>query len=168
LFQLLDEKTRIYSLHKKVYLTADNIKEEFNIHMNNFALAKAMCGDASDNIPGIKGLGFKTLAKRFPIFASETDLMIDDVVSYSHARLKESTAYKHVVESVDLIRRNWQLVYLGDQSMASHQTEKVDQVIETFKPSANKIEFIRRLIAEGIQGFEVDDFFLAFLCVSYV
>jgi len=166
-YQLLDEKTRIYSLHKKVYLTADKIKEEFNIHMKNFALAKSLCGDASDNIPGVKGLGFKTLAKRFPIFASDADLMIDDVLAYSQARLKESATYRHVAENGDLIRRNWQLVYLGDQSMASYQTEKVDQVIETFKPSVNKIEFIRRLITEGIQDFEIDDFFLTFLCVSF-
>lgn len=167
LYQLLDDKTRIYSLHKKVYLDLSVVQEEYKINARNFALAKAICGDASDNVPGVKGLGFKTLVKRFPFFGSEADLSIDDVVAFSHAHAKESAVYKNLIESVDVIKRNWQLVYLGDLALASNQMERIDHIVGTFKPSTNKIEFIRRLISEGIQGFEVDEFFFAFLCVSY-
>lgn len=168
LYQLLDEKTRIYSLHKKVYLDLDVVQDEFRIHAKNFALAKAICGDQSDNVPGIKGLGFKTLVKRFPFFGDSSELMIDDVVAFSHTHIKESSVYKNLIENVDVIKRNWQLVYLGDIALAPNQMEKIDHIVGTFAPSANKIEFIRRLIAEGIQGFDVNDFFFAFLCVSYV
>lgn len=166
-YQLLDEKTRIYSLHKKVYLSADIVQEEFKISSNNFALAKALCGDASDNVPGVKGLGFKTLVKKFPFFGGTEDLSIEDVLSFAHAHAKSSTTYKNVISEIDIVKRNWELVYLGDNAIAHNQMERIDNIIGTFKPSSNKIEFIKRLIAEGIQGLDVDDLFFSFLCVSY-
>jgi DNA polymerase-1 len=167
LFQLLDENTRVYSLHKKTYYTAENIKEEFSIHMKNFALAKAICGDASDNIPGVDGVGFKTLAKRIPLFAAENELLIEDVINYSLAHQKEAKALKAISESEELIRRNWKLVHLGDHALAPIQIDRIDYLVGTFKLQPNKIEFIRRLIVEGIQGFEVDTFYSAFLGVTY-
>lgn len=167
LYQLLDEKTRVYSLHKKEYLTADDVKAEFNIHMSNFALAKAICGDAGDNVPGVEGVGFKTLAKRIPLFAGETELLIEDVVNYARAHAKEAKALKAISEGEDLIRRNWKLVHLGDHALAPIQIERIEHLVGTFKPQPNKIEFIRRLISEGIQGFEVDTFYSCFLGVTF-
>lgn len=166
-YQLLDEKTRIYSLHKKVYLTHEDIKKEFKISAPNFALAKSCCGDTSDNIPGIKGLGFKTLAKKFPFFESDNSLSIDDIVAFSHTHAKKSSVFKHVIENESLIRLNWQLIYLGDNSLSHNQMERISFIIGTFKPLCNKMEFIRKLIAEGIQSFEIDEFFLSFLCTTY-
>lgn len=167
LFQLLNDKTRVYSLHKKVYYTAEDVQDEFRINIRNFALAKAICGDAGDNVPGVDGVGFKTLVKRMPFFGLDHDLTIEEVVAYAGTRLKEAKAYRSIAESEELIRRNWKLVHLGDHALAPIQTERIENIVGTFKPKPNKIEFIRRLIAEGIQGFEVDTFYSAFLGVTF-
>jgi 5'-3' exonuclease len=45
----------------------------------NFALAKAICGDTSDNIKGVKGVGFKTVIKLFPSLAQQVKLTLDDL-----------------------------------------------------------------------------------------
>ena len=68
MYQLLDDTTRIYSLHKKKIITAKEIFEEFRITTHNFAIAKAICGDAGDNVPGVKGIGFKKVASKIPCF----------------------------------------------------------------------------------------------------
>jgi hypothetical protein len=101
------------------------------------------------------------------LFEGENELLIEDVINYSLAHQKEAKALKAISESEDLIRRNWKLVHLGDHALAPIQMERIEFVVGTFKPQPNKIEFIRRLIAEGIQGFEVDTFFSAFLGVTY-
>lgn len=165
-YQLLNDKTRIYSLHKKSIVTAADVLLESNITAKNFALAKSFCGDASDNIPGVQGLGFKTLAKRFPFFGTEQDVTISDVVNYSHTYAKKSAIYQKVIDNEDLVKRNWQLIYLDSSSITPYQIEHIEFVINTFKPTINKMAFIKRLIAEGISDFEVDNFFYTFLGIN--
>ena len=56
-FQLLDETTLLLRPTQKQILNKNNILEEYNIHPSNFALARAIVGDKSDNLPGVKGVG---------------------------------------------------------------------------------------------------------------
>ena len=68
-YQLLDSSTIIYSPTWKKLITKNEVIEKFKISPENFCLAKSICGDPSDNINGVKRVGFKTLAKRFPEFS---------------------------------------------------------------------------------------------------
>ena len=47
-----------------------------------------MCGDVSDNIKGIKGLGEKTFFELFPE-AKNTKLTIDDIIEKSKKLVEE-------------------------------------------------------------------------------
>jgi 5'-3' exonuclease len=49
-FQLCDSETVIYRPIQDTITTEETIVEEFGIHPNNFALARAIAGDPSDNI----------------------------------------------------------------------------------------------------------------------
>ena len=70
-FQLLSKKTVLYRPIQKEVLNENSIVERFDIHPSNFAMARAIAGDKSDNIEGIEGLGLKTIAKRFPFLKEE-------------------------------------------------------------------------------------------------
>jgi DNA polymerase-1 len=165
-YQLVNDRTKVYNLHKKCIVTKEDVLAETHIATHNFALAKAICGDTSDNIPGIEGVGFKTLTKRYPFFGTEQELTLDDVIGYSTTHQKSSSVYRKVLVGLDVIRRNWQLVYLDSSSIAPSQIERIDFILGTFKPSVNKIAFIKHLIAEGISDFEVDNFFFTFIVVG--
>ena len=65
-FQLCNGNTILYRPIQKTILNEARVTEEYGIHPNNFALARAICGDKSDNIKGIQGAGLPTIAKRFP------------------------------------------------------------------------------------------------------
>ena len=52
-FQLCDNETVILRPIQKQIMNTNTIVEKFNIHPNNFALARAIVGDVSDNLPGI-------------------------------------------------------------------------------------------------------------------
>ena len=165
-YQLMNDRTVIYSPNKKRIVKPQDVLDEFRISCANFAMAKSLCGDVSDNIPGVKGLGFKTLTKRFPFFASDEQIMIDDIVNFCNAHTKESSIYPKVVENLELIKRNWQLIYLDASSIAPVQIEQIKYAVNTFKPSVSKIGFIKHLISEGLTDFEVDNFFYTFLCLN--
>jgi DNA polymerase-1 len=105
MYQLLNESTKIYSLHKKKIMTAEDIFEEFRIKTHNFALAKALCGDPGDNVPGIKGLGFKTAALKFPFLGGDSEILLQEVIDFCHAHSKESTIYRRVLEHENDLKR---------------------------------------------------------------
>jgi 5'-3' exonuclease len=166
MYQLLDDKTNIYSLHKKKVLTNEDIFEEYRIKPHNFAMAKSLCGDDGDNIPGIKGLGFKTVAKKFPFLGGDSEVLLEDVVSFCHTHLTESTVYKRVAEARSDLERNWRLIYLDGSMLSAAQVSKVQHTIDTFSPKANKIGLIRSLVKEGIGDFDAESFFYAFNCIE--
>ena len=65
-FQLCDDKTVVFRPIQKEVLNKNAIVEKFGIHPTNFALARAIAGDKSDNLPGVQGVGLPTVAKRLP------------------------------------------------------------------------------------------------------
>jgi len=58
-YQLFNQSgnVRIYSPGKKKEITAKDVEKEFGIPIDHYVEYKAMVGDPSDNLPGIKGLG---------------------------------------------------------------------------------------------------------------
>ena len=56
-FQLCRDDVQIYRPIQKKVVTKNSVLEEFKIHPKNFALARAMAGDASDNCPASKERG---------------------------------------------------------------------------------------------------------------
>lgn len=58
--QLLSENVCMYDALKNTLITAKGFEEECGIKPNEYLYILALMGDASDNIPGIKGIGEKT------------------------------------------------------------------------------------------------------------
>jgi 5'-3' exonuclease len=68
LAQLVSKDTQLYNpSHSKLYSVGDNIEYDHEtILIENVKLVKILCGDPSDNIHGIKGMGIKRLVNYFP------------------------------------------------------------------------------------------------------
>lgn len=152
MYQLLDERTHTYDLNKKDFVTPESVMTTFHIPPRNFALAKTICGDGSDNIPGIKGVGFKTAAKKFPILQQDQDIFLQDVINYAATRVDESPVYKNVARAGDDLRRNWRLVYLDGSMLSAGSASKLENVVNGFKPTVNKIGVIKAVVECGANG----------------
>lgn len=159
MYQLLDDKTDIYSLHKKKIVTADDIFEDYRIKTHNFAIAKAICGDSGDNVPGVKGVGFKKVASKIPILAGDQELILQEVFDFCQSRIDESIIYRRIMENVDDVKRNWKLVHLDGGMLSADQVSKVQYVIDTFVPKVDRMGLIRALVKEGIEDFDIEGFF---------
>jgi 5'-3' exonuclease len=62
----IDDYICMYIPVIKKFITSANHTHEFGYHQKNVLLKKMLCGDSSDAIKGIKGLGEKTLMELMP------------------------------------------------------------------------------------------------------
>ena len=164
MYQLLGSKVKIYSLHRKKFITDKDLFDEFRIRANNFAIAKCLCGDDSDNIPGVQGFGFKTVSKKFPMLGSEDTIALQDIINFAHTQ--NGTLYKRVVEEANVIIRNWQLVHLDGSMLSCDQMKRTEYTVDTFNPTVNKMGLIKLLLKEGISDFDYEGFYYDLSCVD--
>ena len=91
--QLISDSVVIWNPSKDDFVTTKNSVQALGITHENIVLEKILCGDVSDNIKGVKGLGEQTLIKYFPeLVTTKTDL--ETVVRRSKELLEERKANK--------------------------------------------------------------------------
>ena len=64
--QLVNDKVKVYSPTKKKIYTTNLVKQDTGVPPLNYLNQKVLLGDNGDNVPGVKGLGEKTVNKLFP------------------------------------------------------------------------------------------------------
>jgi 5'-3' exonuclease len=162
-YHLLDDKTNIFRLGRKEIVTRDDIPALLGVSSNNYCIAKAAVGDSSDNISGIKGAGYKTMAKRFSFLTDDEEADIEKIFEYASAHAEgKIKIYREIANNFELLERNWRLIYLDSRNLAASQVNQIEYIVDTFEPKRNKIGMMRDLIAEGIQNFDVESLFLSF------
>lgn len=93
LTQLISDTVIVYNPRMRDFVTKDNSVEKIGITHENVVLEKILCGDASDNIKGVKGIGETTLIKLFPqIKDTKTDL--NAIIERSKQLLEERAQNK--------------------------------------------------------------------------
>ena len=93
LTQLITDNVCQYMPTLKKFITPKNSVEELGITHENTLLKKIICGDSSDNIKGIKGLGEQTLIKLFPEI-KDKKTSLEAVIGRSKELLEERKAAK--------------------------------------------------------------------------
>jgi len=165
-YQLLNEKTWIYSPGRKIYIYQADVLEEFGTTAQNFCVAKALCGDASDNIPGVPRAGFKTIAKRFPILGSAEKVGVEDILKLNEEILngkkkKKPKIHTNIFENADNIRRNWKLMYLDAIMLSAQQVDHINRFVDGYTPSKNTFQFYKKRRQYGIENALKADLFLS-------
>lgn len=164
-YQLLDDpNVNIYDPMTKTLVDGQKVLEKFGVSARNFCLAKTIVGDNSDNIEGVLGAGFKTVAKRFPSLADTTrDVYIDDLIkeatASASASKKPPKVFSEVASSEKLLRRNWELMYLNSSNLSASQLAKIDFIISSHEPKMDKLGLVKTIIESGINSsFDYDRF----------
>ena len=62
---------------------------------------------------------------------------------------------------MDIVRRNWKLMFLDIQNLSADQIQKVRSSIENYEPVKNKMGLMRLLMRESVQDFDVDSFYMS-------
>jgi DNA polymerase-1 len=159
--QLVDDRVTVWSPTLKAVVTKESVRERMGVWPQNLVTARCFCGDSSDSLPGVKGLGLKTLVKRFPELAGEEEITIDRVIEIAEgAPPKSPKVYESVKNNASLARMNWKLMRLDVSNLSWNQVMRVNSAVEAPLPEGNKIELIRSLVKAGIKTFDVDRLYL--------
>lgn len=112
--QLVTDRVKVWSPSKKTMYGPAEVLRDYGIHPNNFVLFRAMDGDSSDNIDGIKGVGVKTTIKYFPFMAEPTPRDVKYLVEFADKSRGKIKIYDKVVEGVAILERNYALMQLKE------------------------------------------------------
>ena len=132
-------------------MNRNKVIEEYGIHPQNMALARAVVGDKSDNLDGVPGIGLKTVAKRFPFMAQEEYCTIDRLVehceTHEDSKLK---VYQSIVESRELIEENYGLMQLYVPSISVQGKQKIKYSVEKSEKRFNQTEINVMMLEDGM------------------
>lgn len=161
-FQLCDNETILYRPIQKKFVNKLRILEEFNIHPTNFALARAIAGDKSDNLAGVRGVGLGTVSKRMPFFADERSVTISKLLEFCQNDNTGLKAFSSILESKEAIEKNYKIMQLYQPMIPVTGRTKLNNIIHNFKPQFNKTEVIKRMREDGFGEWNTFDLFAAY------
>lgn len=159
--QLVSDNVLVWSPTLKSYVDEDWVLNRYGIHPRNLCVARAFCGDKSDAIPGVKGVGMKTLLKYVPTLATSEIVSIDDIleVLQNHPQRQKRKSIDSAVENIDIVKRNWKLMYLDVNNLSGTQIGKLNSSFDLSTPSPHKMNFLRTLTKAGINMIDLERLF---------
>lgn len=154
--QLLDGKTLLVRPTQSEILNYLRVVEEYSIHPRNFAIARSMVGDKSDNIQGIQGVGLKTVAKAFPFLSENKDFYLDDIREYSQSVDSKLTIYSKVLENYKKVCDNYSIMQLSTPLISVQCAQQINDTFGEYEPLFNKTEINKMLSVDGLMSISID------------
>jgi DNA polymerase-1 len=161
LTQLVSETTQIYNpSHGKIYKKNDTIVYDHEeILIDNVRLVKMMCGDSSDNIAGIKGMGTKRFLSLFPEIKTER-LTIEQIKEKSNILFEQDKHNKLIANLLTGVTKygvfgeeffdvNNRIVSLDEPFLTDEAKENIIQLIsENLDPEGRSYKNTMRMMME--------------------
>ncbi len=164
--QLVDERVTVWSPTKKKYYFPKDVKEEFELLPENYILYKCLLGDKGDNVPGIRGLGHKSLIKYLPILFGPDVLTLEDIIEYAKTNSIPSRQLNLIKDNEEKLYLNYKLMQLHETEISGSAKERLQNILKDKIPSFVKYDFMkmlledRMLIVKNIE-FWIRDVFLS-------
>ena len=144
--QLCSDNVSVYSPTKKVLYNKENVLDAFGVPVHNLAVFRAIDGDASDGIPGIKGWAKKSILKNIDILKDSDNIYTLDSL-FEHA---SKYNIQKIIDHKSIIERNYKLMQLKDMSYLSQSTQdKISKIIN--------VDSIPRLVKYKFQKMVLED-----------
>jgi len=165
-FQLCDDETVVFRPIQKQVLNKNSIVEQFGIHPTNFALARAIAGDKSDNLPGVGGAGLATIAKRFPFMVGEETVTIDQIFEACAEVEKPLKIHENILENLERVETNYKMMQLYSPIISPQGKEKINYALDNYGFEFNKTEIRKMMIQDGFGQGNWDTLFQIFNKIS--
>lgn len=144
--QLVNSRINVWNPIRKKLYDIDTLHEEYGVFHENFLLFRALTGDAGDSIPGIKGLGLKTLIKNFPDISNRY-LELFEIIEL--CKKKNNKCSEGILEGIEIIERNIDLMQLYDVDISLHSKNQIRDILLMDK-KYDRISIIRNAKIDGI------------------
>tara|TARA_B100000767_G_scaffold217456_1_gene205165 strand:- start:221 stop:1261 length:1041 start_codon:yes stop_codon:yes gene_type:complete len=146
--QLVDDRISVYLPTKKKMMYKDDVKELYGVPSKNLVYYRIFDGDKSDNIPGVRGIGPKTLVNKLDFLQSEgltLDTLLEKVSNMDDDKLKNK-----ILENTDTLKLNYDLMQLSEPIMGSAITSNVRAIIESPINQLNSFGFKKEFMVDKL------------------
>jgi len=153
-YQLVSDQLQVWSPIKKKMYDVQSIIDEFGVHPNNYVVYRTFTGDVSDNIPGISGIGPKTIIKAFPELNDEIEFTMEHLKSKcaSKLQLHETRNYEKIAANYDILDKNYQLMNLKLLDIPAQTMSVIRGIMQQPISTLNKMEFQRMFMEDKMWG----------------
>jgi len=147
--QIVNDHVKVWSPTKKRLYGPQDVLNEYGVSSKNFVYYRTLDGDVSDNVPGIRGCGLKTIIKAFPMLTGER---IELPVLKEHAIQNSGKLkiYDTIVENWNDVERNYALMQLTDTALTTMAQLHVKEVIEQPIPKLNRFELMKQMSSDNL------------------
>ena len=150
--QLVNEKVQVWSPTKKKFYFEQTILDEFKVPAKNFLEYRTLLGDSSDNIPGVKGTGLKTLQKKMPIIFGDKKISVEDIIEHAEANRNDAKILALIADSGDKIRLNFDLMQLRDVDISGYAKTSIMDIVKRDIQRLNKPKFLTMFLEDRINS----------------
>jgi 5'-3' exonuclease len=152
-FQLATKDIIVYNPVKKKTYSEAVILDEYGIHPKHFHFFRALNGDKSDNINGVKGVGEITLKKYLPEIADPTLEMSVDFIRQKYATVKKvPKMISNILANEDIVDRNLQLMDLHEGIISVDSKLKILSVFNNTEVTFSKHDLTRAMSESKLLG----------------
>ena len=154
-FQLIDRNIEVYAPVKKKTFTDKNILEEIKVLPQNYNIVKALLGDNSDNLPGVKGLGIKTIMSEWKSFSYDPLASLNDIWDHCETQMEEDKPKKifaKIIHNWDRVMKNYELMNLHESVLDISEKNTILDIIKSPIPDLQTGAFLRLLEQDKIEG----------------
>lgn len=131
--QLVDKHTKVFNPDSRVNMlyTTENAHDVFGVPPINIPILKAIAGDKSDNILGVRGVGEKTILKYFPELC-EKAFQLNEFVELLRQRKQEHEGMKKLgkklvdlLNAEDILKQNYEVCQLLYNTLSMSERQRL-------------------------------------------
>jgi len=159
-FQLLEGDCALYRPIQKTLLRQKDILKKDGIHPRNYALARAMDGDKSDNLPGVPRVGLITIKNKFPFLSSSVAYEPEDIFKACETVEKPLSVHKNILKNKELVESNFKLMQLYSPNISNTHKKQVNFALSEFDKSYSKLEIVKKMAIDGIDTGKFTELFV--------
>jgi 5'-3' exonuclease len=150
--QIVDENIEVYSPIKKKTYGKKEVQEEIGMIPENYLIMKALLGDNSDNLTGIKGLGPKTLIKEFPGLVKDPLFELSDIQKICNEKLQTKKIFAQILYDWNKVKTNYELMNLLEPRLGDYEIVHILDKIKEPIPALQVVTFLKMLEADQIEA----------------
>ena len=150
--QMVNKNIEVYAPVKKKTFTADNIEDELKVIPENYNIVKALLGDNSDGLKGVKGLGIKTIVSEFPDLVNKPNVTLDYVFEVCEEKLEGKKIFSKIVHDWDKVETNYKLMNLHESVLDDTEKNTILNIIKEDIPDLQAGAFLHLLDNDKIEG----------------
>ena len=150
--QMVNKNIEVYAPVKKKVFTNDNIEDELKVIPENYNIVKALLGDNSDGLKGVKGLGIKTIVSQFPDLVTKPSMTLDYVFQVCEDNLEGKKIFSKIIHEWDKVETNYKLMNLHESVLDDNEKNTILDIVKEDIPDLQAGAFLHLLDNDKIEG----------------